>query len=280
MNAAFLNEVMLESLTQDDLKAFELDYGTDMDAAEAYDWQSSESAAYANGLYESSLFDDGEFEAREAMSPYFDNEWGDDPYGSTGLTEAEVHELASSLMSLETPMEAEEFLGKLFKKATGKLAKFARPLVAKVAPLVGAGLGSMVPGVGTALGGMAGKALGSLVGGGGGNLPGIPSNISSALGQFIGKGGNPLAGILQSGIGKGLLGKLMGGELEMASDAEAQFELAKRTVRALDGMAQQMSDIDESQHEFEQLASDAMLRAVREHLPAGIRPALIDTRRG
>ena len=276
MNAAFLNEVVLESLGQDDLQAFESDL---LPAdAEAFEWQEEGSPGDYFGQFEEGDLYEGEFDDQEAGSPYYDQEWGGG-YGPSSLTDAEVHELASSLMALETPAEAEEFLGSVLKSAKKGLAKFARPLVAKVAPLVGAGLGSIVPGVGTALGGMAGKALGSMIGGGGAS-PGQAPDIGNLLKQFLGSGGNPLAAILQSGMGNGLLGKLMGGQMEMADDAQAQFELARRTVLALDGMAQEMNGIDEGNYEFDRLASDAMLRSIREHLPAGIRPALIDTSRG
>ncbi|MEL6877260.1 MAG: hypothetical protein AAGL68_04090 [Pseudomonadota bacterium] len=255
-------------------------------------------------------------EELEAEDRYYDDELGfnfDDEYEAIGgydfedvdyetyegsghgrrLTEAEVEQFASDLMSLETNEEAEEFLGKIFKGAK-KLVKFARPLLAKAAPLVGAGIGSIIPGAGTAIGGIAGNALGSILGGGGSGGRRRSGgrrmrrgrrgrgrsrfNLGRALGGFLRGGGNPLSAVLQSGIGRGLLGRLMGREMEALPHAEVQFELAKRLVRTMDDVASDMSGHGENEFDFDKAASEAMARAVQRHIPSGVRPALLATR--
>lgn len=93
------------------------------------------------------------------------------------FSQEEEMELAMELLSVTSEEELDQFLGKLFKgawkgiKKVGKaIGKVARPLgkvlrgVAKVAlPFVGKALGTFIPipGVGTAVGGMLGRAVAS-----------------------------------------------------------------------------------------------------------------------
>jgi hypothetical protein len=91
------------------------------------------------------------------------------------LTDAEEEVLAAELLGATTEAELDQFLGKLVSKAsralggaTSSLRRIAKPLVGtlksaarKALPTLGAALGTAVPvpGVGTALGGMVGKAF-------------------------------------------------------------------------------------------------------------------------
>lgn len=90
------------------------------------------------------------------------------PFGET-----ELNELAMELLSVQSEQELDMFLGKLFKKAAGAVGKFVKSPVGKALggvlrtaaktalPAVGSALGSFIPipGVGTAVGGMVGKAI-------------------------------------------------------------------------------------------------------------------------
>jgi uncharacterized protein (DUF697 family) len=85
-------------------------------------------------------------------------------------------ELASELLSVQSEMELDQFLGKLFKRAVGAAKNFARSstgralggmlkgLAKKALPIVGKALGSFIPipGVGTAIGGALGTAASNL----------------------------------------------------------------------------------------------------------------------
>jgi uncharacterized protein (DUF697 family) len=84
-------------------------------------------------------------------------------------------ELASELLSIQSEMELDQFLGKLFKKAVGAATNFARSstgralgsmlkgLAKKALPLAGKALGSFIaPGIGTAIGGALGTAASNL----------------------------------------------------------------------------------------------------------------------
>jgi hypothetical protein len=84
-------------------------------------------------------------------------------------------EFAAELLSIGNEAELEQFFGKLFKTVAKGVSSIARSPVGKIIggalksaaktalPALGAALGSAIPipGVGTALGGMAGKALAS-----------------------------------------------------------------------------------------------------------------------
>lgn len=84
-------------------------------------------------------------------------------------------ELASELLSIQSEMELDQFLGKLFKKAVGAAKNFARSstgkalggmlkgLAKKALPIAGKALGSFIaPGIGTAIGGALGTAASNL----------------------------------------------------------------------------------------------------------------------
>jgi hypothetical protein len=107
----------------------------------------------------------------EEESPY------GEVYGETGFegpfSEAQEMELATELLEVSSEAELDQFLGKLisgvgrfFKRSPiGRALGGALKSVARVAlPAAGAALGSIVPGVGTAIGGTlastAGRALG------------------------------------------------------------------------------------------------------------------------
>lgn len=115
------------------------------------------------------MFNEADYE----MSP-FGGELGGDEYETDGESVDEAT-LAAELLSVGSEAELEQFFGKLLKTVTRGVTSFAKSgvgkaiggalkQVAKTAlPTVGAALGSAIPipGVGTALGSMAGKALAS-----------------------------------------------------------------------------------------------------------------------
>lgn len=100
---------------------------------------------------------------------------GDFEFEAEGEFEFEFdeNELAAELLTVSSDEELEQFFGKLFKKVARGARNFAKSSVGKAIggalkqaaksalPSVGAALGSFIPipGVGTAIGGMAGKAL-------------------------------------------------------------------------------------------------------------------------
>ncbi|MCI0537239.1 MAG: hypothetical protein L0Z50_18645, partial [Verrucomicrobiales bacterium] len=113
-------------------------------------------------------------------------EWGEaefpsvgEVYGEIGLespfSEAEELELAAELLSVSSEEEMDQFLGGLFKKIGRGLKKAGRFIGRKVLPVLGKGLKALgkaalpivgkalgsfipIPGVGTAIGGVLGKA--------------------------------------------------------------------------------------------------------------------------
>ncbi len=283
-----LNEVILESMesSANEMSEYESEYelGNEFEQNEN-EFSGEAEAEWGAGAYEMP-FDEDEYEfdfADDAENEFEAYEYEANStgvYAAQGLTEAELESLASDLMALQTPQEAEEFLGKIFKGAK-KLVKFARPFLKRAAPLVGAGLGSFIPGLGTAVGGIAGKALGSALGGGGGRgrrrRRRRSRGFSAGRGfrNFLGQGGNPLAAILQSKFGKGILGQLMGREMESVPYAQAQFELAKNIVRTLDQVSGEMEMVGESEGDYFEVATDALSRAVSQNIPVGVRPALL-----
>jgi hypothetical protein len=117
-----------------------------------------------------------------------DLEGPDDRLAEFGLGEADdglgpqqQEALAYELMGISSEREMDEFFGKIIgtvgkhlKRTARRVAPHAlnllkgpgRQLLAKALPLVGAAAGSVVPGLGNIVGGMAGNALGSILGGG------------------------------------------------------------------------------------------------------------------
>jgi hypothetical protein len=83
------------------------------------------------------------------------------------FSEVEEMELASELLEITSEEELDQFLGSLFKKASRAVGSFLKnPLVGqlkgmlkKALPIAGSALGSVVPGLGTMLGGAGGAAL-------------------------------------------------------------------------------------------------------------------------
>ena len=90
------------------------------------------------------------------------------------FNEVEEMELASQLLEITDEDELDQFLGDLFKKASRAVGSFMRGpigrqlggmlkgIAKKALPIAGGALGSIVPGLGTALGTMAGSAASNL----------------------------------------------------------------------------------------------------------------------
>jgi uncharacterized protein (DUF697 family) len=84
-------------------------------------------------------------------------------------------ELASELLNVQSELELDQFLGKLFKKAAGAVSNFAKSstgkalggmlkgIAKKALPIAGSAIGSFIaPGIGTAIGGKLGAAASNL----------------------------------------------------------------------------------------------------------------------
>jgi hypothetical protein len=143
--------------------------------------QESEDSDFDTGNESESLEmeDDGGEEAE------YVNETGDEleyehDAGDEWESTADQDGLAYELMTVSDPAEMEEFLGKLMSAASRRFKKFGanalpkllpvlkgpvRGLLKRAMPLLGSAAGSVVPGAGTLLGGMAGQKLGQLLGG-------------------------------------------------------------------------------------------------------------------
>lgn len=117
-------------------------------------------------LTQQETFAEAEYSGNEFEA--FDQEYGGG-YAQEYQGEYNEAELAAELLTVSSEAELDQFFGKIFKTVSkianspvGRIVGGALKQAAKSAlPSVGAALGSMIPipGVGTALGGMAGKAL-------------------------------------------------------------------------------------------------------------------------
>jgi uncharacterized protein (DUF697 family) len=129
-----------------------------------------------------------EFEYNNEFENNNEFEYNNEMYGETSyemngeishnegtFNEVTEMELASELLSIQSEMELDQFLGKLFKKAVGAAKNFARSstgkalggmlkgLAKKALPIAGKALGSFIaPGIGTAIGGALGTAASNL----------------------------------------------------------------------------------------------------------------------
>lgn len=99
--------------------------------------------------------------------------WGNGHGAAEVVSESEVQELASELLSMSNEQEVEYFFDDLIKKVGGALGGIiGKPLsgvlksvAKKVLPMAGAALGNVIaPGIGGAIGGNAASALGSMLG--------------------------------------------------------------------------------------------------------------------
>ncbi len=128
-----------------------------------------------NGYGNDEFGDEYEYEYEN----YEDDEYDEYEYEyeyESPLSDAEEMELAAELLEITSDEELDMFLGKLFRKVGRGFRKFARSKIGrslggilksvakKALPIAGSALGSIVPGVGTALGAGLGSAAGRLFG--------------------------------------------------------------------------------------------------------------------
>jgi cell fate (sporulation/competence/biofilm development) regulator YlbF (YheA/YmcA/DUF963 family) len=121
-------------------------------------------------LTQQETFAEAEYSGNEFES--FDQEFGGG-YAQEYQGELNEAELAAELLTVSNEAELDQFFGKIFRTVAKGVSSIAKSPVGRIVggalkqaaksalPSVGAALGSMIPiqGVGTALGGMAGKAL-------------------------------------------------------------------------------------------------------------------------
>jgi uncharacterized protein (DUF697 family) len=126
--------------------------------------------------YNNEFETNNEFEYNNEMYGEMSHETnGEISHNEGTFNEVTEMELASELLTIQSEMELDQFLGKLFKKAVGAATNFARSstgralggmlkgLAKKALPLAGKALGTfLAPGIGTAIGGALGTAAGNL----------------------------------------------------------------------------------------------------------------------
>lgn len=180
-------------------------------------------------------WDTGEFEGGD-----YEYEFESQADEGAPFNEMEEMELASQLLEVADEEELDQFLGKLFKKASRKIGSFLKgpvirqlggmikPLVKKALPIAGGALGSFIPipGVGTA----AGAALGSAA-----------SNMFEM-------------------------------ELEGMSAEDQEFEVARRVVRLAGEAAVQAAQTPPTVPAPD-AAKSALATAAQQHAPGLLRPA-------
>lgn len=186
-----------------------------------------------------------EYESESALDELEDPESafglsdGESAYDGEGpesgiLSDEEEMEAASDLLSVTSEAEMDQFLGKLFRKATRGIGRFMKSgvgrtigrtlkgLAKKALPVVGGALGSIVaPGLGTAVGGALGRAAGNLF-----DL-----------------------------------------ELEGLSPEDAEFEVARRVVRFGAAAARNAARMANSPAPAVAIARRALTAAARNHAP-------------
>lgn len=110
--------------------------------------------------------------------PAFPHEAESYEYSSPGvLSESQELELAAQLMEVNSEQELEQFLGDLFKKASGAIGGFIKSPV-------GQALGKALKPIASQLLPMAGQALGGAIGGPAGSQ--IGGQLASAAGSIFG----------------------------------------------------------------------------------------------
>ena len=160
-----------------------------------------------------------------------DSEWDVGPNGA--FDETMEMELAAELLGVADDEELEEFLGKLARRATSGVRRFARSRVGRALTQRLRGVARQaLPGVGQAVGGLFGGPAGAAVGG------------SAASG----------------------LGRMFGLELEGLSPEDQEFEVARSFVRLAGDAAQEAAKAPDSMNP-EAAASQAITIAARRHAP-------------
>lgn len=179
----------------------------------------------------------------EADAYEFEDEYGGEYEGEYGyefeydfeavFDEADELELAAELLEVTDEDELDQFIGKLIKKAAGKLKKVVRSPLGKT-------IGGMIKGV-------AKKAL---------------PTLGAAAGNFLLPGvGGALGGKLGSAAGT-----MFGLELEGLSAEDQEFEVAKQVVR-LGGEAVKQAIKTGVDGSPQAAAQTAMVKAAQKHAP-------------
>ena len=145
-------------------------------------------------------------------------------------------ELAAELLEVTSEEELDRFFGDVFKKVGGFVSNAAKSPVFKA-------LGGVLKPIAKSVLPMAGKALGSYIGGPAGDV--IGSNLASAAGSLFGL------------------------ELEGLSGEDREFEMAKGFVRLASGAAEEVKKMHyRPGHDPHHAAKTAVMRASRRHLGA------------
>lgn len=177
-----------------------------------------------------------ELDEFEAGDEEFDT--GEIPLSEEGdwelpLEESEEMELASDLLEVTDDAELDQFLGKLFKKASRGVGRFMRSSA-------GRRLGGMLKGVAKKALPIAGGALGGFFGG----------PLGAKIGSQLASAG----------------GRMFGLELEGLSPEDQEFEIARRFVRLASSAAQQAASAPPSASPVN-VAKKALIQAAKRHAP-------------
>lgn len=176
--------------------------------------------------FEGVFDDESEFEME---AEYFEEFETDGPFD-----EATEMELAAELLTITDDQELEQFIGKVFKRATRSVGKFLKSKA-------GRALGKIVKGVAKKALPLAGGALGSFI-----PIPGVGTALGTAA-------GNMAAGLL-------------GNELEFIPEDELELEVAKKVVK-IAGTAAQKAASAPPTAKSTVVAKKAMAAAVKQHAP-------------
>ena len=155
------------------------------------------------------------------------------------LSEVEEMELASQLLEVSDEAELDQFLGKLFKKATRVAGGFLKGPI-------GRQLGGMLKGIAKKVLPMAGGALGSML------LPGVGTAIGGSLGSAA--------------------ANLFEMELEGLSAEDQEFEIARQFVKFAGEAAKQAAQTPPNVPPNE-AAKSAVVAAAQQYAPGLLRPA-------
>jgi uncharacterized protein (DUF697 family) len=161
-------------------------------------------------------------------------EWqGEVTHNEGTFSEVTEMELASELLAVQSEMELDQFLGKLFGKAVGAVSKFAKSSTGKA-------LGGVLKGIAKKALPIAGGALGSFI-----PIPGVGTAIGTALGTAA--------------------SNLFELELEGLSAEDREFEVARAFTRFAGNAAKRASQMRNQQPAV--AAKNAVSNAARRFAP-------------
>ena len=190
---------------------------------------------HETGDFESSDFEDESigYEADFEESSESEGELNGEAMYSGELTEEDEVDLAAELLTITNEDELDQFIGKFFRRIGRGLRKVVRNPVFRA-------VGGMLKGIAKKALPIVGGAVGSFV------APGVGTAIGGSLGQAA--------------------SKLFEVDVEVMSDEDAQFEVARRYVRLTDAALRRAARMPGA-GDPRQAARQALAAAARLHAP-------------